>query len=106
MSRASKPKIRQNRHKQRLNQTIENYLRILGNAQNGSFLPFLFFVGLKMVHFARFKFSLCLKSLISAVFIFRWSHPVSVQPFSAANLVKNLRFPSSLNIFLLKSHKI
>ena len=45
------------------------------------FLSFLFFVGLKMVHFARFNFSSGFKSLISAVFIFRWSLPVLVQPF-------------------------
>ena len=54
--------------------------------RKGSFLPFLFFIGPKMVHFAHFKFSSGLKSLISAVFIFRWSLPVSVQPFFSRKL--------------------
>jgi len=30
MSSVSKPRVRQNRHKQGLNQTLEKYLRILG----------------------------------------------------------------------------
>jgi len=60
------------------------------NARNGSFYRHSILKTLKMVHFARFCYSLELKSFISAVSNFRWSFPVSVQRFSIAKLHKKL----------------
>jgi len=51
-------------------------------------LPFLFFVGLKIAHFTRFHFSLGFKSLISAVFIFRWSLLALFPRFSKRKITK------------------
>ena len=73
-----------------------------------------------MAHFCRLHFSLGLKRFISFTSNFRCASNLSFRPFSffvgafpsrfsnfsVANIVKNLRYPTYLNNFLLKSHKI